>query len=139
MHGPFQGMAVNCNLQPATAATGKSTLGRRVQWASHALSQALDLRGGGLNKAVAQVLYSSPELLLGHPSKEGYDGAAVDIWAAGVILYNMLTGHMPFVVSPPLCAGPWLLLWRRSCTPLSLTNRQTIQTGQLCLHLMVLL
>ena len=48
---------------------------------------------------LAQVLYSSPELLLGHPSKEGYDGAAVDIWAAGVILYNMLTGHMPFVVS----------------------------------------
>ena len=51
----------------------------------------------------AQVLYSSPELLLGHPSREGYDGAAVDIWASGVILYNMLTGHMPFVVSTQIC------------------------------------
>ena len=48
-----------------------------------------------------QVLYSSPELLLGNSHKEGYDGAAVDIWATGVILYNMLIGRMPFVVRPP--------------------------------------
>ena len=61
-----------------------------------------DSRRAQLSVLRAQVLYSSPELLLGHPSREGYDGAAVDIWASGVILYNMLTGHMPFVVSTQL-------------------------------------
>ncbi|CCW71836.1 unnamed protein product [Phytomonas sp. Hart1] len=36
--------------------------------------------------------YVAPELIEGHP----YDGAAVDVWAAGVILFVMCTGCFPF-------------------------------------------
>ena len=44
------------------------------------------------------MLYSAPELMLGNPAKDGYDGAAVDIWSSAICLYNMLFGIMPFLV-----------------------------------------
>jgi len=36
--------------------------------------------------------YMSPEIV----GKREYIGSAVDIWAVGVLLYNMLCGVMPF-------------------------------------------
>ena len=36
--------------------------------------------------------YMSPELVM----KREYYGSAVDMWACGVLLYNMLIGVMPF-------------------------------------------
>lgn len=37
--------------------------------------------------------YMSPEI---HENKTAFDGFAVDLWAAGVILYIMLTGFPPY-------------------------------------------
>ncbi|XP_027202967.2 LOW QUALITY PROTEIN: serine/threonine-protein kinase stk11-like [Dermatophagoides pteronyssinus] len=39
-------------------------------------------------------LYHPPELF--HPKIIHYSGTKIDIWAAGVILYQMLTGELPF-------------------------------------------
>jgi len=37
--------------------------------------------------------YMAPEVLM---SSGSYDAAQTDVWAAGVILYQMLTGRLPF-------------------------------------------
>ena len=37
--------------------------------------------------------FLSPEVASG---KDNYDGAKVDVWTAGVTLFNMLTGRYPF-------------------------------------------
>lgn len=36
--------------------------------------------------------YMAPELTL----RKEYSGAAVDLWSAGVVMYTMLTGKLPF-------------------------------------------
>ena len=36
--------------------------------------------------------YISPEII----SKGGYTGQAADIWAAGIVMYKLLTGNFPF-------------------------------------------
>jgi len=36
--------------------------------------------------------YMAPEILL----KKEYDGKSVDIFAAGIVLFNMCLGHSPF-------------------------------------------
>lgn len=41
--------------------------------------------------------YAAPELILG----KKYDGRKTDAWAIGVVLYAMLTGAIPFLLSPP--------------------------------------
>ena len=37
--------------------------------------------------------YMAPEVFM---SSGGYDAAKTDVWAVGVILYQMLTGRLPF-------------------------------------------
>ena len=43
--------------------------------------------------------YTPPELLLAVRNEgAAYDGAAIDIWSSGIILFYMLTGQLPFAV-----------------------------------------
>lgn len=38
--------------------------------------------------------YIAPEIITS--AAQGYDGGKVDVWAAGIILFGMLAGHLPF-------------------------------------------
>lgn len=43
-------------------------------------------------------LYHPPELF--HPKIIHYSGTKIDIWASGVVLYQMLVGELPFFNKP---------------------------------------
>jgi 5'-AMP-activated protein kinase catalytic alpha subunit len=65
---------------------------KTVKITDFGLSNMMD-PGVFLMSKVGSPLYSSPELLAGNK----YIGPEVDIWACGVILYAMVSGHMPWL------------------------------------------
>eukprot|EP00658_Telonema_sp_P-2_P047602 TRINITY_DN36214_c0_g1_i3.p1 TRINITY_DN36214_c0_g1~~TRINITY_DN36214_c0_g1_i3.p1 ORF type:complete len:570 (-),score=43.80 TRINITY_DN36214_c0_g1_i3:124-1833(-) len=48
--------------------------------------------GKKLIKFCGSPAYLAPEIILG----QGYDGAAVDMWCVGIVLYALLVGDLPF-------------------------------------------
>ena len=69
----------------ATATTGHSRATQQQQDAAESMKQRRKTLCGTLD-------YLSPEMIEGRP----HDGG-VDRWAVGVMMYEMLTGHCPFV------------------------------------------
>ncbi|KAD6453035.1 hypothetical protein E3N88_07740 [Mikania micrantha] len=50
------------------------------------------LKDGLLHTACGTPAFTAPEILRGR----GYDGAKADAWSCGIILFNLLAGHLPF-------------------------------------------
>jgi len=55
--------------------------------------------GGLLHTGCGSLHYSAPEIVSYSPG--GYDGRLSDAWAAGVMLYVLLTGGLPFLHADP--------------------------------------
>jgi hypothetical protein len=73
---------------------------RRLKLVDFGLSCALNDARSLLHGACGTPVYSAPEVFA-----QRYDGVRADLWSAGVTLYVMLTGRLPFEVEAPISGG----------------------------------
>lgn len=62
----------------------------RIKVGDYSLCKLIGSQRAGQTQSVGTVLYMAPEISTGNYNRQ------VDIYAAGIILYEMLTGHVPF-------------------------------------------
>src|SRR5688500_13676956 len=94
MHGIAAGVAylhdhgiVHRDLKPGNIFSDVGLVKIGDYWLSNFISAS---RGSGQTESVGNVHYMAPEVANGRYGKE------IDIYALGIILYEMLTGHVPF-------------------------------------------
>jgi len=51
---------------------------------------------GDMHTALGTPVYMSPQILGAKYGNQGFDGAAADVWASGIVLFVMLFGCFPF-------------------------------------------
>ncbi|APR80134.1 serine/threonine protein kinase [Minicystis rosea] len=86
---------VHRDLKPENIFLAKSAAGVVPKLLDFGVSSARDVRTIGPGLVLATPAYMSPERALG---EDGCD-ARTDIWALGVVLYEMLTGRHPFTAA----------------------------------------
>ncbi|HYZ85654.1 MAG TPA: protein kinase [Bryobacteraceae bacterium] len=68
-----------------------------AKWVSLSIAATQTMSGTGGGQLVGTLRYMSPEQLRGDPP-----GASWDLWALGVVAYEMLTGDYPFAAATPV-------------------------------------
>ncbi|MCS7166896.1 MAG: serine/threonine-protein kinase [Gemmatales bacterium] len=81
---------VHRDLKPSNIFLMDSVPGGWVKLGDYGLSKVMSGQSADTHTQLGTVYYMAPEMT------QGKYGAAVDIYAAGVILYQMLTGRLPF-------------------------------------------
>ncbi len=92
--------AQNVKFQPQCSGTQRQQNG--VSTLSTALPEATPGSIRRLRSVVGSPHYIAPEIGMDDPA--GYDGRKVDMWSAGIILYSLFTGSLPF--GPDLTCCP---------------------------------
>ena len=71
-------------------------LNNRIKICDFGIGIMLDSEEELIHEQCGTPMYMAPEIIL-NSKKEGYKGYPVDIWSAGIALYIMLSGTLPFL------------------------------------------
>jgi tetratricopeptide (TPR) repeat protein len=103
VHYAHQSLIVHCDLKPSNILVTADGVPMLLDFG---IAKLLDPKSMGISETVAKTRqraftpsYASPEQLLGQPVT-----TATDVYALGVILFELLTGHSPYPST--VCAAP---------------------------------
>mmetsp|Transcript_7778 Transcript_7778/g.14125 ORF Transcript_7778/g.14125 Transcript_7778/m.14125 type:complete len:399 (+) Transcript_7778:262-1458(+) len=82
---------VHRDIKPENILCTNKTWPLHVKWTDFGLSNVLTGGNDTLQTQVGTPHFAAPELLKSEPY-----GAPVDLWSCGIVLYNMLSGELPF-------------------------------------------
>ncbi|KAA8499843.1 putative myosin light chain kinase [Porphyridium purpureum] len=82
---------VHRDIKPENILCTNKTWPLHVKWTDFGLSNVLTGGDDTLQTQVGTPHFAAPELLKSEPY-----GAPVDLWSCGIVLYNMLSGELPF-------------------------------------------
>uniref|UniRef100_A0A6T6LCZ9 Protein kinase domain-containing protein n=1 Tax=Timspurckia oligopyrenoides TaxID=708627 RepID=A0A6T6LCZ9_9RHOD len=82
---------VHRDIKPENILCTQSKWPLHVKWTDFGLSNVLSAGNDALQTQVGTPHFAAPELLKSEPY-----GTPVDLWSCGIVLYNMLSGELPF-------------------------------------------